>query len=42
MEWLVDVVASVTDKPLAIDSDVPGVLGAGLRRYRGAEVMSTR
>jgi len=39
MEWLVDVVASVTDKPLAIDSDVPGVLGAGLRRYRGAEVM---
>jgi cobalamin-dependent methionine synthase I len=39
MEWLVDVVASVTDKPLAIDSDVPGVVAAGLRRYRGAEVM---
>lgn len=39
MEWLVDVVASVTDRPLAIDSDVPSVVGAGLRRYHGDKVM---
>lgn len=39
MEWLVDVVVSVTDKPLAIDSDMPSVIGAGLRRYRGDKVM---
>jgi len=39
MEWLVDVVVSVTDKPLAIDSDVPSVVGAGLRRYRGDKVI---
>jgi 5-methyltetrahydrofolate--homocysteine methyltransferase len=39
MEWLVDVVVSVTDKPLAIDSDVPSVVGAGLRRYHGDKVI---
>jgi cobalamin-dependent methionine synthase I len=39
MEWLVDVVVSVTDKPLAIDSDVPSVVGAGLRRYQGDKVI---
>jgi 5-methyltetrahydrofolate--homocysteine methyltransferase len=35
MEWLVEVVQSVTDKPLAIDSDTPGVIKAALIKYRG-------
>ncbi|MBM4444881.1 MAG: methyltetrahydrofolate cobalamin methyltransferase [Chloroflexi bacterium] len=39
MEWLVDVVTSVTDKPLAIDSDSPAVIAAALRRYRGGKVI---
>jgi 5-methyltetrahydrofolate--homocysteine methyltransferase len=26
MEWLVELVQAATDKPLAIDSDVPGVI----------------
>ena len=39
MEWLVEVVQAVTDKPLAIDSDVPSVLEAALRRYHGDRVM---
>ena len=39
MEWLVEVVQAVTDKPLAIDSDVPSVIEAALRKYRGDRVM---
>jgi len=39
MEWLVELVQEVTDKPLTIDSDVPGVIEAGLRTYRGDTVM---
>jgi len=39
MEWLVGVVQEVTDKPLAIDSDVPSVVEAGLRQYQGDRVM---
>ena len=35
MEWLVEVVQQATDKPLAIDSDTPDVIEAGLRKYRG-------
>ena len=32
MGWLVDVVQGATDKPLAIDSDVPEVVEAALGR----------
>jgi cobalamin-dependent methionine synthase I len=39
MEWLIEVVRSVTDKPLTIDSDLPSVIGAGLRKYPGDTVM---
>lgn len=39
MEWLVELVQSVTDKPLAIDSDTYTVVEAALRRYRGETVM---
>jgi 5-methyltetrahydrofolate--homocysteine methyltransferase len=39
MEWLVEVVQAVTDKPLAIDSDVPSVIEAALRKYRGDRLM---
>jgi cobalamin-dependent methionine synthase I len=39
MEWLVEVVQSATDKPLAIDSDVPGVIEAAFRKYQGDTVM---
>ena len=39
MEWLVEVVQSVTDKPLAIDSDTASVIEAGLRKYRGDTLM---
>jgi len=39
MEWLVDAVQSATDKPLAIDSDIPQVIEAALRRYQGDEVL---
>ena len=39
MEWLVEIVQSVTNKPLAIDSDVPSVIEAALRRYTGDKVM---
>jgi cobalamin-dependent methionine synthase I len=39
MEWLVEVVQAVTDKPLAIDSDVPSVIEAALGKLRGDRVM---
>lgn len=39
MEWLVELVQSATDKPLAIDSDVPGVIEAALRKYSGDDVL---
>lgn len=35
MEWLIEVVQTATDRPLAIDSDNPRVIEAGLRRYCG-------
>ena len=39
MEWLVEVVQGVTDKPLSVDSDVPSVVQAALGKYRGDQVM---
>lgn len=39
VEWLVEVVSSATDKPLAIDSDDPGIIAAALRRYQGEKVI---
>lgn len=35
MGWLVEVVQAATDKPLAIDSDVPRVIEAALGKYQG-------
>jgi len=39
MKWLVEVVQSATDKPLAIDSNIPVVIEAALKIYRGKRVM---
>ncbi len=39
MEWLVEIVQAVTDKPLAIDSDVPSVIEAALGKLRGDTVI---
>jgi 5-methyltetrahydrofolate corrinoid/iron sulfur protein methyltransferase len=39
MEWLVELVQEAVDKPLVIDSDVPSILEAALRRYRGDRVI---
>lgn len=39
MEWLVELVQAVTDKPLTIDSDVPSIIEAGLSKYHGEAVM---
>jgi cobalamin-dependent methionine synthase I len=38
MQWLVDTVQAVTDKPLAIDSDNPEIIEAGLQAYRGEKM----
>ncbi len=35
MEWLVDVVQKASDKPLSIDSDVPGIIEVALQKYTG-------
>jgi 5-methyltetrahydrofolate--homocysteine methyltransferase len=37
--WLADVVQDATDRPLAIDSDVPEVVESALHVYRGDTVM---
>lgn len=39
VEWLVAVVHSATDKPLAIDSDDPGIIEAALGKYRGERLI---
>lgn len=39
MEWLVEVVQAATNKPLAIDSDVPAFIEAALRKYQGGRVI---
>ena len=39
MEWLVEVVQGATDKPLAIDSEVAGLIEAGLGKYHGERLI---
>lgn len=39
IEWLIEVVQAVTEKPLAIDSNSPAVIEAALRKYRGEKVL---
>ena len=39
IEWLVDLVQQAVSKPLTIDSDVPAVIEAALRKYSGDTVM---
>ena len=39
MEWLVEVVQTATDKPLAIDSDTPDIIEAALNKYRGEKLI---
>jgi len=39
IEWLVEVVQTATDKPMAIDSESPDVIEAGIRKYRGEKLM---
>ena len=39
MEWLIEIVQEITDKPLVIDSADPKVIDAGLRKYSGSAVM---
>lgn len=39
MEWLVEIIQATTDKPLAIDSDVPHIIEAALRKYRGERLI---
>lgn len=39
MEWLVEVAQEATVKPLAIDSDSPDVIEAGMKKYRGKELI---
>ena len=39
MEWVVEVVQTATDKPLAIDSDTHKVIQSALKKYRGERVM---
>lgn len=35
MEWLVNILQETTDKPLAIDSDIPDIIEVALKTYRG-------
>jgi len=39
MEWLIDIVQTAIEKPLAIDSDDSDIIAAALRKYRGSELM---
>jgi cobalamin-dependent methionine synthase I len=39
IEWLVETVQEVADKPIAIDSDIPAVIRAALQSYKGDVVM---
>jgi 5-methyltetrahydrofolate--homocysteine methyltransferase len=39
MEWLIEVIQEVTDKPITIDSDEPEMIEAALKKYRGEKVM---
>jgi 5-methyltetrahydrofolate--homocysteine methyltransferase len=39
IEWVVETVQSVTDKPLTVDSDLPAIIEAALGKYKGETVM---
>ncbi|HEY32043.1 MAG TPA: dihydropteroate synthase [Dehalococcoidia bacterium] len=39
MEWAVEAVQTATDKPLAIDSDIPEVIETGMRKYGKEELV---
>ncbi len=39
MEWAVETVQAATDKPLAIDSDIPEVIEAGMQKYGKEELV---
>jgi cobalamin-dependent methionine synthase I len=39
MEWVVETVQAATDRPLTIDSDIPDVIEAGMRKYYREELM---
>ncbi|MCL0092750.1 dihydropteroate synthase [Dehalococcoidia bacterium] len=39
MEWLVEVVQEATDKPLAIDSEIPSVIEAALGKHHGKRLI---
>ena len=39
VEWMVETVQLVTNKPLCIDSEIPSIISAGLSKYRGNRVM---
>ena len=39
MEWLVEVIQEVTDRPLVIDTSSPSVIEAALHKYRGERLM---
>ncbi len=39
MEWLVEVVQEATDKPLAIDSDMPSIVEAALQKYHNERLV---
>ncbi|UCB43149.1 MAG: dihydropteroate synthase [Dehalococcoidales bacterium] len=39
MEWAIEAVQAATDKPLAIDSDIPDVIEAGMRKYGRDELI---
>jgi len=39
MEWLIEVVQEVTNKPLTIDSDNPAAIRAALHKYKGSTMM---
>jgi len=39
MSWLIELVQEATDKPIAIDSDVPDIIEASMRKYNGETLM---
>lgn len=39
IEWLVGIVQTATEKPLAIDSESPDVIAAALNKFSGSDVM---
>jgi cobalamin-dependent methionine synthase I len=39
MEWLVEIVQEATDRPLAIDSEIPSVIEAAMHKYQGERLL---